>query len=94
MATGTAVVLFPALPDGDSNATLTVTGQGSILSTSLVEAWISYAATSDHSADEHLVEQLRVLAGNIVTGVSFDIVVVYDGLSGVYGGWNVNWVWL
>ena len=72
MATGTVNIDFGAFP-GSSDASVAITGQSGILSTSLVEAWIFPADTDDHSADEHLVEQIKVIAGNIVEGVGFTI---------------------
>lgn len=38
-----------------------------------MEAWIRPQATADHTADEHLVESIRVIAGDIVEGVGFTI---------------------
>lgn len=109
MATqGTAVLDFGAFP-GASDASVAVTGQAGIVAGSLVEAWLQLAASADHSADEHLVETLRVSAGNIVAGVGFTIYGVNTNqneerdaarsrVSGldeprIYGKWNVNWVW-
>jgi len=71
-ATGTAEVDFGAFP-GKSDASVAVTGQGGIASGSLVEAWIRAVASADHSADEHLVENLKIVAGNIVAGTGFTI---------------------
>lgn len=71
-AQGTALLDFGAFP-GASDASIVITGQAGILSTSLVEAWIFPAATADHSADEHWVESLRVFAGNVVAGTGFTI---------------------
>jgi hypothetical protein len=70
--TGTATLDFGAFP-GASDASIAVTGQATIASTSYVEAWIRPTATSDHTADEHLVETLKVVAGNIVSGTGFTI---------------------
>lgn len=73
MATqGTATLDFGAFP-GASDASVAVTGQAGIGSSSLVEAWIFPSATADHSADEHIVETLRVFAGNVVAGTGFTI---------------------
>jgi hypothetical protein len=73
MATqGTALLDFGAFP-GASDASVAVTGQTGILSGSLVEAWIFPAATADHTADEHIVETLRVFAGNVIAGTGFTI---------------------
>ena len=71
-AQGTATLDFGAFP-GVSNTSVTITGQAAIVAGSLVEAWISPAITSDHSADEHVVETLKVIAGNIVAGTGFTI---------------------
>jgi adenosine/AMP kinase len=72
MATGTATLDFGAFPGG-SDASVAVTGQTGIAAGSFVEAWLSPAATADHTADEHLVETIKVVAGNISAGVGFTI---------------------
>lgn len=71
-AQGTATLDFGAFP-GKSDASVDVTGQTGIASGSLVEAWIRPVDTADHTADEHLVESIRVIAGNIVAGTGFTI---------------------
>lgn len=71
-ATGTATLDFGSFP-GKSDASVTVTGQTSIASGSLVEAWIRPVATSDHSADEHMLETIKVFAHTIVAGTGFTI---------------------
>jgi hypothetical protein len=71
-AQGTTTLDFGAFP-GKSDASVTVTGQTAISGTSLVEAWLYPSATSDHTADEHLLETIRVVAGNIVAGTGFTI---------------------
>ena len=69
---GTATLDFGAFPGG-SDASVAVTGQATIVAGSFVEAWITPALTTDHTADEHLVETLKVMAGNIVAGTGFTI---------------------
>ena len=71
-AQGTTTLNFGAFP-GASDASVAVTGQAGIIAGSLAEAWLSPVATADHSADEHLVETVRVVAGNIVPGTGFTI---------------------
>jgi hypothetical protein len=71
-AQGTVVLDFGAFP-GKSDASVAVTGQSGIVSGSLVEAWIRLEATSDHSADEHMVETIKVFAGNIIAGTGFTV---------------------
>lgn len=71
-ATGKAIVDFGAIP-GKSDASVDVTGQANIAADSLVEAWLFPSTSDDHSSDEHLVETIRVVAGNVVAGVGFTI---------------------
>jgi hypothetical protein len=71
-AQGTTTVNFGTFPGGQ-DASVAVTGQATILAGSLVEAWLYPSATVDHSADEHLVETISVMAGNVVAGVGFTI---------------------
>jgi hypothetical protein len=80
MAKGVAVLNFGSFP-GKSDASVAVTGQTNIAADSQVEAWIRLEATSDHSADEHLVDPPIVSAGNIVPGDGFTIYgVARDGV--------------
>jgi hypothetical protein len=71
-AQGTTTVDFGAFP-GKSDTSVAVTGQTTILAGSLVEAWIFPTATADHTADEHMVETLKVMAGSVVAGTGFTI---------------------
>jgi len=101
VATGTVLVDFGALvpcPTSQSvgvpvgQAQVTVTGQTAITASSLVEAWVFPATTADHTHDEHYCENLRPIAGHVVAGSSFDIVVECL-LGGTYGKWNIAWAW-
>jgi len=99
-AQGTATLDFGAFP-GASDASVAVTGQATIGAGSLVECWLLPAATADHSADEHLVESLKVVAGNIVPTTGFTIFGInmnqlmdpQGRASRLYGQWNIGWVW-
>jgi len=71
-AQGTAVVDFGAFP-GKSDTSVVITGQGSIASGSLVEAWIS--------ADEHLADPPFIVAGAVVAGTGFTIYALCDTLN-------------
>lgn len=71
-AQGTATVDFGAFP-GTTDASVAVIGQTGIVAGSLAEAWIRPEATADHTADEHRVEQIEVLAADIVAGTGFTI---------------------
>jgi len=70
--TGTAILDFGAFP-GSSHASVAVTGQAAIVAGSIVKAWIRPVATADHTADEHMVETLKVFAADIVAGTGFTI---------------------
>lgn len=72
MASGIATLDFGAFP-GASDASVAVTGQTNIVAGSLVEAWLRPVATADHSADEHMLETLKVFAHTIVPGTGFTI---------------------
>ena len=72
LQSGETTVDFGAFP-GKSDASVVVTGQAGILATSNLSAWITAKATADHSADEHWVETIDVMAGNISAGVGFTI---------------------
>jgi hypothetical protein len=69
---GTTEIDFGAFP-GKSDASLDITGETGILSTSAVEAWLIPTDTTDHTADEHLIETIKVVAGWIVEGTGFTI---------------------
>jgi hypothetical protein len=73
-AQNTATIDFGAFP-GSAEASVAVTGQGSILSGSLAEAWLFPAATADHSVDEHYMAStmIDVIAGDVVAGVGFTV---------------------
>jgi hypothetical protein len=90
--TGTTTLNFGAFP-GKSDTSVDITGQTLIASGSLVEAWIRPVATAEHTADEHLVENLKVVAGNIVAGTGFTIYGLTLDKNRLYGSWTVAWVW-
>lgn len=93
-AQGQGIVDFGAFP-GTDQATLVVTGQTSILSGSLVEAWLDPTAadTADHSSDEHLIAEVDVRCSAIVAGTGFTITASIRSSELYYGQWNVAWVW-
>lgn len=93
MATGTTSIDFGAFP-GVTDVSLAVTGQASIIAGTLVEAWVRPVATVDHSADEHWVENMKVVAGNISAGVGFTIYARSEDNTRRYGLWTVAWAWV
>ena len=89
-ATGSATLDFgtPSKPA----ASVAITGQAGIIADSKVEALVRLVASTNHSADEHLIEQLKILAGNIVAGTGFTI--YGEAYPQTSGQWNVDWVWV
>jgi len=63
---------FGSFP-GRSDASLDITGQTGIDTSSVVNAWLQPADTDDHTADEHRLETISVMAGNVIPGVGFTI---------------------
>ncbi len=86
---GQAVLDFGAAPGGNL-ASVTISGQTDIKSTSLVDAWIMNVASADHNAYEHMIVPMTVRCGNVVPGVSFDI----TGFSEIQltGMWAIQWI--
>jgi hypothetical protein len=93
MAMGVATLDFGAFP-GKTDASLAVTGQTSIVSGSALEAWVQPAATVEHTADEHWVENIKVSAGNIVASTGFTIYGKSTDGTRLYGRYNIGWVWV
>jgi hypothetical protein len=89
---GQGVIDFGAFP-GTDVASLAVTGQDDITADAILTAFILYADSTDHSADEHLVDPPRVTAGTIVAGTGFTIYANYPGPTNAYGKWSVGWRW-
>lgn len=91
-ASGTTTIDFGTEAAPTMNPSVAVTGQGSILSGSLVEAWIFPVATADHSVDEHLAESVRVMASAPTAGVGFTIY-GFPTNGTVRGAFTVAWAW-
>lgn len=71
-AQGSVTLDFGAFP-GQPMASIAVTGQTGIGTGSLVEVWIAPLDTSDHTAEEHIVDPPQVSAGPPVAGAGFTI---------------------
>lgn len=71
-ASAITTIDFGAFP-GASDTSLAITGQTGIDSASVVTAWLQPADTDDHTADEHRVETMSVMAGNVIAGTGFTI---------------------
>lgn len=75
-------------------ASLVITGQAGILSTSFVNANILVAGSTGspgHMADEHAFEPINVTAGAIVAGTGFTIFATCP--TPLFGAYNVEWFW-
>ena len=84
-------IFLPAYPD---TASVAVTGQTGILSTSFCEAFFMSESTSDNTTDDH--EQAaafcRLVCGSIIAGTGFTIV-AHPTAGQMIGTFNVRWVW-
>lgn len=90
---GRTILDFGAAP-GAPDARVAVTDQAGIVEGSNVLAWVLPIATPDHSADEHVLEPLKVVAGEIVPGVGFTIFgVALPPLVNAIGKWTIAWMW-
>jgi hypothetical protein len=90
---GSATLDFGAFPGTTDIKSVAVTGQGTILDGSVVEAYIFPAATTDHTADEHIIDPPSITAAAVSAGTGFTIYGM--GTTGrCYGTWNCAWVWV
>lgn len=91
---GITTIDFGAFP-GASDASVAV-ADATIAADSFVAAWLYPQATVDHTADEHRVEPIHVVAGDVQAGVGFTIVAHYRGLGGTraYGQWTLMYSWV
>lgn len=101
---GTATINFGAFP-GSPETEVDVAGQSGLISTSRIEAWVQPIATADHSADEHIVERLRVIGFYKVDGTL--TIRGFDNASPawkdpfrqaqdqrLFGQFTVGWAWV
>lgn len=88
MAQGTTTIDFGA---GATDASATVASAG-ITGSHLVEAWIFPSATATNTADNHWVEDLQVIAGNVQAGVGFTIYAKCR-TGKAHGSYTVGWVY-
>jgi hypothetical protein len=93
-ATASAIIDFGAA--FTDLATVVITGQTNILSSSKVEAYLdpTQPDTPDHSSDEHVYAEIDVRCSAIVAGTGFTINARARGPYMMYGKWNVTFVWV
>jgi hypothetical protein len=88
MATGTVTIDFGAKA---TDVALDVASIG-ITGSSLVEAWIFPAVTASNTVDNHWVDDIHVVAGNVQNGVGFTIYAsCKTGFA--HGVYNIGWVY-
>lgn len=91
--TGTATIDFGAFP-GSNEASVNVTGQTSILSTSKVEAYVmGDDSTADHTASDHRYFPLfaSLTCGTPTAGTGFTIHA--RSTEKLQGTFALRWVW-
>ena len=84
-ASGVAVVDFGSTGASDASVAVADT---SVTSNSVILATVLAKASADHTADEHLVEELEVMGGGINAGVGFNIYARTRNVA-LRGTWNV-----
>jgi hypothetical protein len=73
-------------------ASVAVTGQTAIEAGAYVEAFVQGDSNADHSADEHVVETVRLRCGAVVPGTGFTVYGRAEHGS-ARGQFEVRWVW-
>lgn len=92
-ASGQTTINAGAAGTMTNEVVVSITGQAGILAASSeVDAWLQPKATTDHSVDEHRIDQLKVDAYNIVDATGFDISLRCEN-GPLYGEWTIGWAW-
>lgn len=92
MATGTAVIDFGSYP-GSNEASVTVTGQSSILATSNAEAWMMAEASVDHTVNDAAYASLFVSLTCGIPTASTGFTIYARSTEKLQGQFKVRWVW-
>lgn len=92
MPTGTSTIDFGSFP-GANEASVAVTGQTSILSNSVAEAYIMSEASANRTANDHRYVGLYITltCGDVVAGTGFTIYA--RSLDKMTGQYSIRWVW-
>jgi len=86
------IVTLTFASNGGSDMATSIPGQTGITAGACVEAWVMAIPTATHSADEHMVEEIQSIAGDISVGVGFNIRLRTRNKA-LYGDWTGGWVW-
>jgi hypothetical protein len=93
MATGTATLDFGAAGVFSNYTTVDVTGQGTILITSSVEAYMMADVTTGHTDMEHILLPVKLVCSVPTASTGFTIY-AYLGDTTATGTYTVHWVWV
>lgn len=89
-AQGRATLDFGAHPGGPT-ASIVVSAP-SIDSGDIPQAWLLAEATSDHTADEHTLEPIRITCSAPSAGVGFTVYgTAGEPSTTTFGAWRVAW---
>lgn len=89
-ARGLAVVDFGA--GGALDAYVAISGQTAITAAHVPMAQVACVATADHSADEHMIEELEVRCGPVLPGSGF-LVLARTRNTRLFGRYSISWSW-
>lgn len=92
MAVGVSVIDFGGFP-GSNEASVTVTGQSSILATSSVEAWLMAEASDDHTVNDATYASLLTAISCSVPTASVGFTIYARSIEKLQGQFKVRWVW-
>lgn len=76
ITSGTTEIDFGSVPGGNY-ATVTIS-LAAVTTTSIINVYMMSEATATHNAYEHSIVPIKLTAGNIVDGVSFDIIAITE----------------
>jgi hypothetical protein len=90
---GEATLSFGSTPTNEASAT--ITGQGSILTTSKVKAWVMGASTADNNEGEHLFAGLSMNVVSSIPTAATGFTLYASTIAGyVTGDFKVKWEWI
>ena len=92
MPVGTSVIDFGAYP-GSNEASVSVTGQSSILTTSSAEAWLMAEAYADHTVNDATYASLLTAISCSIPTDSVGFTIYARSTEKLQGQFKVRWVW-
>lgn len=92
MATGSAVIDFGAFP-GSNEASVVVTGQSAIQTTSHAEAWMMAEASTDHTDNDASYAALFIALSCGIPTAGTGFTIYARSTERQQGTFQVRWVW-